>query len=159
MKQVTLCYLFRDAPKKQLLLAMKKRGFGAGKLNGVGGKCLEGESPEQAAVRELEEEICVKTLQSDLEKIGEIDYFYPHAPKSDWNQTAHIFALKKWVGEPKESEEMQPLWVDTDNIPFDRMWKDDPFWFNLLLSGRKFKARFVFAEDNGTVKEHEVHEL
>ena len=39
MRQSTLCLLLKE---KEILLAMKKRGFGAGKCNGVGGK-IEGE--------------------------------------------------------------------------------------------------------------------
>ena len=35
---------------------MKKRGFGANRWNGYGGKTNEGESLEDAAIRELEEE-------------------------------------------------------------------------------------------------------
>ena len=35
MKQATLCLLVKD---NEILLAMKKRGFGVGKWNGVGGK-------------------------------------------------------------------------------------------------------------------------
>jgi 8-oxo-dGTP pyrophosphatase MutT (NUDIX family) len=38
---------------------MKKRGFGVGKWNGYGGKLDEGESIEQCAIRELEEECSI----------------------------------------------------------------------------------------------------
>ena len=38
--------------KDKVLLAMKKRGFGAGKWNGVGGKVKDGETIKQAAIRE-----------------------------------------------------------------------------------------------------------
>ena len=37
LRDVTLCY-FVDKKASKVLLAMKKRGFGQGKLNGVGGK-------------------------------------------------------------------------------------------------------------------------
>ena len=38
---------------------MKKRGFGVGKINGVGGKVGKGETIETAAVREAHEEVGV----------------------------------------------------------------------------------------------------
>jgi 8-oxo-dGTP pyrophosphatase MutT (NUDIX family) len=44
----------------RLLLGMKKRGFGAGKWNGFGGKIEVGETPRAAAIREMKEEACVE---------------------------------------------------------------------------------------------------
>jgi len=49
MKQTTLCYLIKEKPQIQILLGMKKRGFGEGKLNGFGGKVKESETVEEAA--------------------------------------------------------------------------------------------------------------
>ena len=37
---------------EKILLAMKKKGFGEGKYNGVGGKQEKGEDIEQTAIRE-----------------------------------------------------------------------------------------------------------
>ncbi|MDO8590857.1 MAG: NUDIX domain-containing protein, partial [bacterium] len=57
MRLTTLCFLVRD---DEVLLAMKKRGFGVGKFNGVGGKVTAGESVLEAMIREAKEEIRVK---------------------------------------------------------------------------------------------------
>ncbi|MEM4548010.1 MAG: NUDIX domain-containing protein, partial [Thermofilaceae archaeon] len=40
-----LCFLLRDG---EVLLIRKKKGFGAGKLVGVGGRIEPGETPEEA---------------------------------------------------------------------------------------------------------------
>lgn len=61
----TLCFLL-DGDK--VLLGLKKKGFGQGKWLGIGGKVEEGESVEEAAKREVKEEIGV-TLR-DMEKIA-----------------------------------------------------------------------------------------
>jgi 8-oxo-dGTP pyrophosphatase MutT (NUDIX family) len=53
--QTTLMFLFNS--QGQILLAMKKRGFGVGKWNGPGGKVQEKETILQAAVREVKEEV------------------------------------------------------------------------------------------------------
>lgn len=50
---------------ERVLLAMKKRGFGQGKWNGVGGKPNEGEKIEVAADREILEEIGVEVVEKN----------------------------------------------------------------------------------------------
>ena len=50
MKLVTLLFLRRDG---QILLAMKKRGFGEGKWNGVGGKVEPGETARHGGVSSI----------------------------------------------------------------------------------------------------------
>ena len=52
-KILTLVFLREDG---RVLLGMKKRGFGAGKWNGFGGKVETGETITEAAVREVKEE-------------------------------------------------------------------------------------------------------
>ena len=49
-KLATLCYILRDG---EVLLIRKKRGFGANKYNGVGGKVEGGEGVLEAAIREI----------------------------------------------------------------------------------------------------------
>lgn len=125
---------------------MKKRGFGLGKYNGVGGKVEEGESVEEAVAREIKEEIEVSVKISDLVKIAEINFQFDQKP--DWNQVCHVFLTQKWVDEPRETEEMKPEWFEIEKIPFKKMWIDDPHWLPLVLSGKRIKAEFVFG-DNG----------
>ena len=51
---MTLCLLRKH---DKLLLGMKKQGFGSGKYNGFGGKVEMGETVEEAAKREVVEEV------------------------------------------------------------------------------------------------------
>jgi len=73
MLVTTLCLLRKE---NKILLAMKKRGFGEGKYNGVGGKIENGETPEETMIRESKEEILV--TPKEYEKVGiiEFDEFY-----------------------------------------------------------------------------------
>lgn len=48
--------LLRDKLSGDVLLGMKKRGFGVGKWNGFGGKVQEGETIRECARRETQEE-------------------------------------------------------------------------------------------------------
>lgn len=123
----------------QILLGMKKRGFGVGRWNGFGGKLEEGETIEQGAHRELEEEIGIKAL--NMQKVGILDFSFENDPKI---LEVHIFKITDFTGEPVESEEMKPQWFSFENIPFEQMWSDDKFWFPYLLNNKMFKGAFLF---------------
>ena len=115
LRKVTLALIIE---KDRILLAMKKRGFGAGVWNGYGGKQLPGESIMATAKRETEEEIGIKV--KEIEKIGTISFFFDEMPQDkDWNQQVTLFRIKKWQGKPRESEEMKPKWFHINKIPFE----------------------------------------
>ncbi len=135
-----MCFLRRG---DEILLAMKKRGFGEGKWNGVGGKVQEGETVEQATVREAQEEIGVDIAETDLEKVAEIDFRFPD--KEGWDMYVHVFFVHTWSGDPVESEEMRPQWYKISDIPLDQMWADDKHWLKDALNGKRFKAVCSFS--------------
>jgi len=139
MKQTTLCFLQKD---DQLLLAMKKRGFGMGKWNGVGGKVTDGESVEEATTREAHEEIGVVIALKDLRKVA--DLYFKFVDKEEWNQHCSVYTTLVWKGEPTESEEMKPQWYSQKDLPYDHMWVDDKYWLPRVLAGEKIDARFIF---------------
>lgn len=118
---------------------MKKRGFGAGKWNGFGGKIQESESMEAAARREFEEESGVKALT--IEERGQL-IFEGEVP--DATLEVHIFAVTSYEGEAFEGEEMRPRWFPFNQIPYDSMWLDDRYWLPLFIEGKKFIGTFFF---------------
>jgi 8-oxo-dGTP diphosphatase len=148
MRQATL-FLLIDKQNDKILLAMKKRGFGAGKFNGFGGKVEKGEDVTSAALRELHEESSIKVNPQDTKKVAELDFFFPHQP--DWNQTVHVFVSHVWNGDPVESDEMAPQWFAMDEIPFDKMWSDDKHWMPKVLAGDNVRGSFTFGRDDGTI--------
>ena len=139
MKLSTLCFLLKD---DQILLAMKKRGFGEGKWNGVGGKVDEGEGIKHAALREVHEEIGVTASEGDLEAMGMLHFRSATNKKLNWD--VHIFFLRVWHGEPQESEEMRPQWYFPSQLPFSEMWPDDRHWLPRVLAGERIVANFEF---------------
>jgi len=146
MKPATLCLFFRKNGKNdEILLAMKKRGFGVGKWNGYGGKIEDGEPLLEAACREVKEESGLEIKPKDLEKIAEIDFRFPSKP--DWNQFVHVFKVKRWKGEPIETEEMRPQWFKLSEIPYKDMWVPDQIWLKHVIEGKKLKAEFYFTPD------------
>lgn len=138
MRIATLVFL-RDG--SQILLAMKKRGFGAGRWNGVGGKVEPGETLLEAARREAKEEIGIDL--KDQTKVAHINFYFPDG-SPDW--LVHVFESRDWSGNPVESEEMAPQWFHTDDIPYYEMWSDDEHWLPHILKGKKLIGHFNFDE-------------
>ena len=66
-KVLTLVFLRREG---EVLLGMKKRGFGEGKWNGFGGKVEAGETIVEAAAREVKEECGYVVKTEDLGEKG-----------------------------------------------------------------------------------------
>ncbi len=153
MTQATLYLLIKENQKeKKLLLAMKKRGFGKGKWNGVGGK-EDSEKGDinivKTAIRETEEEIGVKIKK--MEKVAVLSFYYPY--KKEWNQDVSVFLVKDWQGKPVESEEMLPKWFKINDIPYNEMWDDDKYWLPKILQGKKLKAKFIFKQGEEVINQ------
>lgn len=145
MNKSNLCFCVRG---DQVLLGMKKRGFGTNKWNGYGGK-FDDESPKTATIRELGEESGLIAEESDLEQVALIRFYFDKKPVFE----CHVFLLKKWQGEPVETEEMRPKWYQTSQLPFAEMWVDDQKWLPLVLTGEKIEAECNFNADGTEVKE------
>ncbi len=144
IQQATLCFLVKD---NEVLLAMKKRGFGVGLWNGSGGKIKIGESRKQAAKREVKEEVGIDVF--NLRYMALLHFYFPDDPKKkDWNQDVHVFTTRRWSGEPLETEEMMPKWFKISEIPFDTMWPDDAYWLPHVLNGKKIEGWFAFDDNN-----------
>ena len=118
-KDYTLVFCMRESSSgsQQVLLGMKKRGFGMGKWNGMGGKIEAGETAEEGAKRELEEESGL--VANELTRRG---YLVFNMQDSRKIMKVHVYTCTDYSGEAEESEEMRPLWYDIDKIPFDKMW-------------------------------------
>jgi 8-oxo-dGTP diphosphatase/2-hydroxy-dATP diphosphatase len=138
----------------KVLLGMKKRGFGAGRWNGFGGKLIDGETIEQATKRETFEEANISL--GDLEKVGLINFYWKNKP--DFVLEVNIFKSKIFGGIPTESEEMKPQWFDIKEIPYNEMWQDDVYWLPMFLKDKKFKGKFIFDESDN-ILEKELNEL
>lgn len=140
LRQVSVVFLIKE---NEVLLAMKKRGFGKGRWNGAGGKPDPGEQIETTAVRECQEEINV--TPRSLRKVAILDFYFPkEKANKGFNQQAHVFLCDDWDGEPSETEEMRPKWFSKDKIPYNEMWSDDIYWLPRILGRECIKGEFYF---------------
>lgn len=141
-KLMTVCFLLDG---KRVLLGMKKRGFGAGRWNGFGGKLQPAETIESAARREFREEAGIEV--KDLHPRGAITFHAPNRPAFK----VHIFIARGFSGEPRESEEMKPQWFAIDAIPVSQMWPTDVFWIEKVLAGASVNGEMTFDESDNAV--------
>jgi 8-oxo-dGTP diphosphatase len=148
---VTLCFLLRDTPSgaREVLLGLKKTGFGVGKIVGLGGHVEPGESDAEAACREVHEEAGVTVLQEDLRDAGRVEFVFPARP--EWNMSTRLFTTRRWHGEPSESPEIAPEWFDTSSLPVERMWQDADHWLPAVLDAGAVDIVVTLNPDNETV--------
>jgi 8-oxo-dGTP diphosphatase len=137
-QRATILFVLRDG---RILLIHKKRGLGAGKLNGPGGRIDPGETPLECAVRETREELRVTPL--GVRACGELRFQF----LDGLSIHGYVFTASDCDGVPQETAEARPFWVAQDAIPFERMWADDRLWFPPMLAGYRFDGRFLFDGD------------
>ena len=137
--EATLCFVIRDS---EVLLIRKKRGLGAGKINGPGGRIEAGETPHECAIREVQEELCV--TPTGVAAAGELRFQFTDGMA----MLGYVFTATDCEGEACETEEAFPLWTALDAIPYERMWADDELWFPHMLRGRRFAGHFLFDGDS-----------
>lgn len=160
LKPGTVTFLLRE---QEVLLGLKKRGFGAGYYTGIGGKVEEKDrtSKEQhflsvvknGAIREIEEEIGVEVSPEQLQSRGVLRFYFPHVRDESWNQEVHVFIASAWQGEPGPIEdalgtvEIVPQWFKRTEVPFRQMWDDAHYWLPAILEGKSIEAEFVIDAD------------
>jgi 8-oxo-dGTP pyrophosphatase MutT (NUDIX family) len=154
-KVLTMIYVV-DTDAKRVLLGHKARGFGAGNWNAFGGKVDPTDEDVRAgAIRELQEECGLSVAAPEsMQRVAVNFYEYPADLQHKLFQV-HVYCIRATEvrGDVVESEEMTPIkMIPFAEVPYDKMWADDPFWLPELLE--KFAANdatghlvgyFVFA--------------
>lgn len=126
--------------QQEVLLIRKKRGLGAGKINGPGGRVEPGETPLGCAIRETNEELIINPL--NVRPAGELLF---HAEDDMPRIHGFVFVASAYEGTPTETDEAVPLWFNINELPFDEMWDDDRLWLHQVLTGQVVKGYFTFA--------------
>lgn len=137
----TLLHIIKDG---KILLAEKKRGFGVGLFNGVGGKLEPGETVEQAMIRETQEEINVTPINYKKVAVINFDMFHKGEPTLE---EMHVYIANDFIGTPDETEEMKPQWFDMDKIPYEKMFAADRIWMREVFNNKKLTGNVKFDKD------------
>jgi len=106
-----------------------------------------GETIAAAAQRELREEANIEA--TNLTASGVLRFIFDDNP-TPW--LVHVFHASEYTGEIRASDEMRPVWFDLDDVPFDRMWADDPHWWPYLLAEKTFAGTLTFTNTTTLVE-------
>lgn len=154
MKVVTVCFLLRgeeEREEEKVCLAPKLRTYGVGKLCGYGGNFKKGETDRDCAARETLEECGVSIEKQDLLKRAIVTIYLGHVAQFE----IHAFAVRKWSGEPRKSEEMgEPVWFPTTRLPYEKMFPDAPLWMVRAIKVETFEADIYLTKDGSNVERY-----
>ena len=114
--ETVLCYIKKDDCYLLLLRNKKENDMNEGKWMGVGGHIEEGETPEQAAIREIREESGL--VISDLFYAGIVEFV-----NDDYSEIMHLFTTNHFTGELIECNEGTLAWIPIKDIYNYPMWE------------------------------------
>ena len=137
--------------KNKLLLKLANSGVTKGKWNCPAGKIERGETPKQAAIREVYEETGLKVKK--LLNHGTLRFF---VDGKGLFFRIHLFSSKKFSGRARSSSEGKVRWFDADKIPYGKMWPDDRHWIPLVLSNKRFDGDFYFDKNNEKLIRYQI---
>jgi len=152
MQLATLCYITDKNSNSTLMIhrIKKKNDYHYGKWNGLGGKFELGESPEECAIREIEEEsgLIIKNI-----KMKGFITFPMFDGKEDWY--VFLFTTDEFEGELIESNEGNLDWIPNDKLTEINLWEGDKYFIPWLFKEKFFSAKFIY--ENGDYISHEVY--
>ena len=127
MKLATLCYLMDKQNNSTLMIYRNKKenDYHQGKWNGLGGKFNPGESPEECAIREIEEESGLKVKSVKMK--GFITF-----PLFD--------------GKLIDSPEGHLEWIKYNKLTEINLWEGDKIFIPWLFGDKFFSAKFNYED-------------
>ncbi len=151
MKLATLCYVIDKKTDTTLMLhrVKKENDYHEGKWNGLGGKFEQGESPEECAIREIEEECGLKVKSVTMKGFITFPLF---DGKDDWY--VFLFTADDFEGELIDSPEGNLAWVPNGKLTELNLWDGDKIFIPWLFKEEFFSAKFNY--ENGKYVCHDV---
>jgi 8-oxo-dGTP diphosphatase len=149
MKLATLCYLKMDGKTLMIHRIKKENDMHHGKWNGLGGKLIPGESPEDCVIREVREESGLSIRDPLLKGFLTFPKF---ANDEDWY--AFVYVAREIAGQLIESEEGVLKWIDDELLLNLDLWEGDLVFLPWLERPGIFSGKFIYRD--GKLVEHSV---
>ena len=151
MKLATLCYVMDRKTESTLMIhrVKKQNDYHEGKWNGLGGKFEQGESPEDCAIREIEEECGLRVKSVTMKGFITFPMF---DGKEDWY--VFLFTAYDFTGKLIDSNEGNLAWIKNNKLTDLNLWDGDKIFIPWLFNDKYFSAKFNY--ENGKYINHEV---
>ena len=121
MKSVLVSAVALIDPDGRVLIAQRPEGKAmAGLWEFPGGKVEPGETPEEALIREMQEELGIDTWASCLAPLTFASHKY-----DDFHLLMPLFVCRKWQGIPRSRENQALKWVRAQDLKNDPMPEAD----------------------------------
>ena len=132
MKNTTLCYIEQGSRCLMLHRTKKANDENEGKWIGVGGKCEEGESPEDCLLREVREETGLTLTKYQFRAI--LTFL-----SDEWEtEYIHLYTASEFTGTLLECDEGNLEWIPKSEIDKLKLWEGDKIFFKLLRETEDF---------------------
>lgn len=128
----TLCYIEKDGKYLMLHRTKKKKDINKDKWIGIGGKFLEGESPEECIIRETKEETGLELKNYQLRCI--VTYV-----STTWEtEYMYVFTSNEFDGELIECNEGDLQWIEKDKVTKLNIWEGDKIFIEKIQKDNEF---------------------
>ena len=131
MDKTVLAYIKKDGQFLMLYRNKKKQDINKGKWIGIGGHLEQGESKEQALVREIKEETGLDVLHYIYR--GELLFV-----NNDFEEVMYLYLVDEVSGNLIECDEGELAWIKEDDLMSLNMWEGDYKFLPLLINTDEF---------------------
>lgn len=145
LRPTVLCYLKKDDQYLLLFRNKKKNDYNEGKWIGVGGKLEPGETPNEAAVREVKEETGLDV--HSLEIAGEVIFI-----NDNYHEIMYVYEISDFSGSLISCNEGELRWIPINDIYDYPMWEGDKSFLPLLINHQPYFKLKVTYQQNILVK-------
>lgn len=117
-KTKAYAYIIRSSNQGTKFLVFTQQGHPEAGVQIPGGTIDEGESPQSALIREIEEESGLANL-TDFEEIGTIEYFHPQKKELHFR---HFFVVKAPRNVPESWSHTVTSGINDSGLVFNYFW-------------------------------------
>ncbi len=141
MDKTVLAYIKKDNSFLMLFRNKKKLDINKGKWIGIGGHIEEGETKEQALLREIKEETGLDVIHYEYR--GELLFV-----NNDFEEVMYLYLVDEVSGEITSCDEGELAWIKEEDIMKLNMWEGDYKFLPLLLNTNEFiRLELRYADD------------
>ncbi len=141
MDKTVLAYIKKDNQFLMLYRNKKKKDINKGKWIGIGGHLEEGESKEQALIREIKEETGLDVLHYIYR--GELLFI-----NNDFEEVMYLYLVDEVKGEIIDCDEGELAWIKKEDLMSLNMWEGDYKFLPLLINTDEFiRLKLIYSDD------------